>query len=103
MQELAAGKRSSAEKPLKTRCDEELADVRRYVEWLYLGVVNEQHAEQLFVLADRLTDTHAAAARLLAATRGGRVRADVSAWWQLVIVAGAAAAGVLVLSSRVRR
>ena len=63
-----------------------------------LGVVNEQHAEQLFVLADRLTDTHAAAARLLAATRGGRVRADVSAWWQLVIVAGAAAAGVLVLS-----
>ena len=102
MQELAAGKRSSAEKPLKTRCDEELADVRRYVEWLYLGVVNEQHAEQLFVLADRLTDTHAAAARLLAATRGGRVRADVSAWWQLVIVAGAAAAGVLVLSSRVQ-
>ena len=39
-----------------------------------LGVVNEQHAEQLFVLADRLTDTHAAAARLLARSNSWRSR-----------------------------
>ena len=99
LQELAVGKRPSAEEPLTIRCDEEHADVRRYVEWLYLGVVNEQHAEQLFVLADRLTDVRL---QLACSQQLVAVRADVSAWWQLVIVAGAAAAGVLVLSSRVR-
>ena len=59
---------------------------------LYLGVVNEQHAEQLFVLADRLTDVRL---QLACSQQLVAVRADVSAWWQLAIVAGAAAAGVL--------
>ena len=99
LQQLAADRRPSAEARLELRSDEGHADVKRYVEWLYLGVVNEQHAEQLFVLADRLTDARlqvACSQQLIA------VRSDQSAWFQLVAVAGAAAAGVLLLASRVR-
>ena len=43
---------------------------------LYLGVVNEQHAEQLFVLADRLTDVRL---QLACSQQLVAVRADVSA------------------------
>ena len=99
LHQLAADRRPSAEARLELRSDEGHADVKRYVEWLYLGVVNEQHAEQLFVLADRLTDARlqvACSQQLIA------VRSDQSAWFQLVAVAGAAAAGVLLLASRVR-
>ena len=51
------------------------------------------------MLADRLTDARlqvACSQQLMA------VRSDQSAWFQLVAVAGAAAAGVLLLASRVR-
>ncbi len=39
----------------------ERRDVERYLEWLYTGCVSEQHAERLFVLADRMSDTSEAA------------------------------------------
>ena len=99
LQQLAADRRPSAEARLELRSDEGHADVKRYVEWLCLGVVNEQHAEQLFVLADRLTD---ARLQVACSQQQMAVRSDQSAWFQLVAVAGAAAAGVLLLASRVR-
>ena len=81
------------------RIDEERCDLERYLEWLYTGCVSEQHAEALFVLADRMSDVRlqvACSQQMMA------VRNDTHSWFGLVGVASVAAAGVLVLAGKVR-
>jgi hypothetical protein len=84
---------------MELRVDEERRDLQRYLEWLYTGCVSEQHAEDLFVLADRMADTRL---QLACSQQMMTVREDTSSWFALVGVASAAAAGVLVLAGKTR-
>lgn len=58
--------------------------------------LHRQHAEALFVLADRLSDQRL---QLACSQQMMAVRADANAWWQLVVGAGLMAVSVLALAA----